>query len=389
MWISSSVFVLLLCISQQCTHGLLQEGSSDVTSSEEESFTGSVREKKEPEPINANLVDPSHEGLGRHKRWTSRTSSKTHASEARNAKMNKPGKDPRKPKVHSKPLSWIKIKEIDDSKRNRSRGGSDVSSEGESFITRGADAYRGLAPYQASLQMKWGGNWYHICGASLVKKDKVVTAGHCVTDWGSDPEDGNRKFRVGLGWHDIEDPYEEHRQTIKVQRIDLHPEYNDEEIGWVQMNDIAVLTLENDATLNTKVGLISMGDADDRSDWAEYDCQLTGWGLTEDGMPNVLQRSMLMVMTKFNCQSMWRPLDVKTHKEHEMCAIDYYDRSAACSGDSGGPLICNKRLAGVVSWGLSSCNGCFPSVFTRVVGYRPWVDDMLSGNYSQTTTEEP
>ena len=46
-------------------------------------------------------------------------------------------------------------------------------------------------------------------------------------------------------------------------------------------------------------------------------------------------------------------------------------RSGDCNGDSGGPLVCkssdgSRKLAGVVSWGISGCSPeRTPSVFAR------------------------
>jgi elastase-2 len=33
---------------------------------------------------------------------------------------------------------------------------------------------------------------------------------------------------------------------------------------------------------------------------------------------------------------------------------------------------------GITSWGLSTCNTAYPSVYTRVSYFRQWIDDNMS-----------
>ena len=46
-------------------------------------------------------------------------------------------------------------------------------------------------------------------------------------------------------------------------------------------------------------------------------------------------------------------------------------------GDYGGPLVCNNKLAGVMSWGPSDCNPNQPTVCSRVSVYKTWIDGQL------------
>ena len=53
----------------------------------------------------------------------------------------------------------------------------------------------------------------------------------------------------------------------------------------------------------------------------------------------------------------------------------------ACTGDSGGPLICaeNDRpvLRGITSWGLGCAEANAPGVYTRVEQYLDWIEDLM------------
>ena len=63
-------------------------------------------------------------------------------------------------------------------------------------------------------------------------------------------------------------------------------------------------------------------------------------------------------------------------------------KSGPCLGDSGGPLICNGKLTGLVSYVRR--NGCasYPSVFTKIHFYKDWIEGILDQE-EPMTTEKP
>lgn len=46
-------------------------------------------------------------------------------------------------------------------------------------------------------------------------------------------------------------------------------------------------------------------------------------------------------------------------------------------GDSGGALLCNNLVSGVVSFGNGCDNPNFPGVYTDVHQYDTWIDEVL------------
>lgn len=49
-------------------------------------------------------------------------------------------------------------------------------------------------------------------------------------------------------------------------------------------------------------------------------------------------------------------------------------------GDSGGPLICDGTLEGIVSWGIGCALPYYPGVYTRVRNYSRWIDWIISSD---------
>lgn len=59
-----------------------------------------------------------------------------------------------------------------------------------------------------------------------------------------------------------------------------------------------------------------------------------------------------------------------------MCAFERPGHGT-CSGDSGGPMVYDDQIVGIVSGGIPCAVG-FPDVFTRVYSFRDWIDEILS-----------
>ena len=59
--------------------------------------------------------------------------------------------------------------------------------------------------------------------------------------------------------------------------------------------------------------------------------------------------------------------------EDEICAG--VDGPSACYGDSGGPMVCDGLLCGVVSWGYDCDTYVAPAVFAEASHYVNWFRD--------------
>ena len=84
----------------------------------------------------------------------------------------------------------------------------------------GSEAEEDRYPYIASLKLQDG---KHCCGGSLIAKDVILTAGHCLPCF-----DNNPNPNVVLGRHNHNDDYDE---EIDVRERMLHPNYEEFFIG--------------------------------------------------------------------------------------------------------------------------------------------------------------
>ncbi|XP_056418650.1 chymotrypsin-like elastase family member 1 [Hyla sarda] len=257
---------------------------------------------------------------------------------------------------HDDDIRYFEDNEIEENENGRVVGGTNVA--------------KNAWPWQVSLQYLSGSSWYHTCGASLIRANRVLTAAHCV--------DRTVSFRVALGDHNL-NTNEGTEQYISVSSIRKHASWNTNNVA--AGYDIAILWLASSATLNNSVKLATL-PASGATLANNYNCVVTGWGRTSTGgsLATVLQQVTLPVVAHATCSlSSWWGSTVKTTM---ICAGGDGVKSS-CNGDSGGPLNCAVngvyQVHGIVSFGSSlGCNYYQkPSVFTKVSSYTSWISSNI------------
>ncbi|KAH9523399.1 hypothetical protein Btru_039932 [Bulinus truncatus] len=240
-------------------------------------------------------------------------------------------------------------------------------------IVNGEKAELYAHPHQASLQLYQAPyGWYHICGAVLIGTNKLVTAAHCVEG------QNYRNLRIEVGALNLFEPPNAYEQTVAVASFTIHPQYNGNGNGIP--NDIAVIYLASHVTYNKNVQPATL--APTGSSFANSQCVITGWGRTVGGgsAAQHLKQAYITKITRTQCNSLWSRYG-QTITDNHICVFEADDpagtRPSACNGDSGGPMMCGtnfRYLAGVTSWGISTCSGDMPSVYTRTSAYNNWIN---------------
>ncbi|XP_043277369.1 trypsin-1-like [Venturia canescens] len=225
-------------------------------------------------------------------------------------------------------------------------------------IVNGENAMEGEIPYQVSLQTMGG---FHFCGGSVLNKNYVVTAAHCVK--GSSPS----SIKVIAGTTDLEDP----QATHYAVKIIVHDGYNPYD-SWV--NDIALIKVDTDFHYSKTVSNVVLpphGFVVPDSSVAT----VSGWGRLWQGgsTPTVLQRTDIMITSQQYCTQIYGYTGMAVYPTH-ICAHDRDVESGSCHGDSGGPLTVDGQLAGIVSWAQGCASTKYPTVYTRVAEYVDWLN---------------
>ena len=200
------------------------------------------------------------------------------------------------------------------------------------------------------------------CGGTLVARDRVLTAAHCVQ--GADP--GRVSVRLGgrrLAWRGAIFP-----TTYEEIPSPVHPE-DPRASGTV--DDIAVLLLEQPVTDVAPAPL-----ADPAPIVGERSLTL-GKGRTQagpsGGSPVVLGADQ---QVSDGCAAAYGPTLFRAAKH--LCTLDSTPNAAqACAGDSGGPVMVQRNgswaLAGLVTWGGETqgrdCGEGLPDVSERIAAH--------------------
>ncbi|XP_065367711.1 trypsin eta-like [Calliphora vicina] len=223
-------------------------------------------------------------------------------------------------------------------------------------------------PYLVSIRYRSQPNesYVHKCAGVIYSERVVVTAAQCVVDIKD-----NEKVMVVAGANSRTGldglPY-------PALKWVSHPSYSswtvDYDIGLIVIDDvfdfehmkIKPISIRESRPIEGKVGTVA------------------GWGYREEFGPSSsnLEEVQVPIVGSADCIKSYGFGEVT---ERMICAgfLKTGGRDA-CQGDTGGPLVVDNQLVGLVSWGRGCARPGYPSVYTFVSALKQWIDDTIIAN---------
>ncbi|XP_045762970.1 chymotrypsin-C-like [Maniola jurtina] len=263
------------------------------------------------------------------------------------------------------------------------------------LIVNGAATKPGDWPWHVALYKIDHADIKYICGGTLVSKNHVLTAAHCVTLRSVPvlPE----TISVVLGKYNLIGGDTE-SQEREVYSLNIHKDFNHKRLD----NDIALLKLKSEAVYNDYIqpACIWYPKAVDRlSSSSDIYGTIVGWGFENtDALAPQLRQAKMPIVSESTCIKSNPLFYAKLLTDNKKFCAGYRNGTSACNGDSGSAfqvfLPDNERdespdavgawyIRGIVSVTLSRvdvaiCNPDEYVVFTDVEKYKTWIDNNIS-----------
>ncbi|XP_041473475.1 uncharacterized protein LOC121422473 [Lytechinus variegatus] len=239
-------------------------------------------------------------------------------------------------------------------------------------VTHGADvSILGEYPWHIALYIR---NGSFACGGSIIAKDWILTAAHCLYEL--DPPYHIQAGTLTYGFN--MDPNGQVREAAQTY---IHPLYYSTEFD----NDIALIKLSTPLTFTDAVQPVCLPAVRDDLPEVGSFVTFTGWGsftTYQGAIPQILQTARAPVIPTYICQ---RQVFSPIAQPSTFCTMYDTGFQDSCSGDSGGGLVQEKNgqwtIYGINSWGLRNCGSAYaPSGKTRVSSYIDFIYKTIREN---------
>lgn len=215
-------------------------------------------------------------------------------------------------------------------------------------------------PWQVSIR---SANGNHFCGGSILARDWILTASHCVIGLRA----ADLRIAAGITMR-TDNGTGQYRQ---VAQIIMHPNFNAQTLE----NDVALIRLTAPLNFNNRVGAIQLANNAALAN-VGITGTVSGWGWTTGGttsnLSNQLQELQMPIISNLQANN----INTGNNNVTANMIAMYQPGTGVSRGDSGGPLTVvsngTRFLIGCSSWGEFDKDQK-PTIYTRLYNYRAWI----------------
>jgi len=214
----------------------------------------------------------------------------------------------------------------------------------------------------------------HICSGSIISPTAVLTTAECLKNHDTGDFYSKKRLRVVTG-ECGRSQQSVNTQIFDVAKVKIHTKFDDSLLA----NNIAVLKLAREITLNNSTAIAEIA-----AFAAEPEAICASLGLSDKNIvgvqANYLIRDHVILQDEEACFDYF---GYSYNTNIQICAFSL-TKGHTCMGDTGGPLICDKKVQGILSQ-RADCQEDLPDVFTRVPYFYAWIlrnpSNSLTPNY--------
>nr|E5L0E4.1 RecName: Full=Beta-fibrinogenase-like; Short=RVBF; AltName: Full=Snake venom serine protease; Short=SVSP; Flags: Precursor [Daboia siamensis]ADP88560.1 serine beta-fibrinogenase-like protein precursor [Daboia siamensis] len=205
------------------------------------------------------------------------------------------------------------------------------------------------------------------CSGTLINQQWVLSAVHCDME----------NVRIYLGVHNLT---LRNNAEIRLPEERFFCLSNKNYTKWDK--DIMLIKLDRPVKTSTYIAPLSLPSSPPRVGSV---CRIMGWGAItspNETFPGVTHCANINILPYSVCRAAYKGLPAQSRT---LCGGILEGGIGSCMGDSGGPLICNGEMHGIVAWGDDTCAQPHKPVhYTKVYDYTDWIQSIIAGNTAAT-----